>query len=267
MKALALHPWDVTPAEARQIQLQLRTRWERSDRLPPLRRVAGADVALDLHRRRAIGGVIVYSFPDLTEIERATADRPLTFPYVPGLLSFRETPVLLAAFERLQHEPDLIFYDGHGYSHPRRFGIACHLGVLLDRPTVGCAKSLLIGTHAEPPRRAGQWTPLIDFPKGQDGDAETIGAVLCTCDSVKPIYISQGHRISLERAIELARAVCDGYRIPRPTREADHFVEAVKRGDWPVRRPSDVRQAPLGFAQDRQGKLFPTPGKNSERTS
>lgn len=229
MKALALHPWKVTPAEARQIQLELRARMERDDRLPALRLVAGADVALDLRRGRAIGGVIVYHLPEMLEVERATASRPLTFPYVPGLLSFREIPVLLAAFERLRAEPDLIFYDGQGYAHPRRFGIACHLGVLLDRPTIGCAKSRLIGTHREPARAAGSWVPLVDA-------GEVIGAVLRTREGVKPIYVSPGHRISLARAIEWTQAVSDGYRIPRPTREADHFVEAVKRGEWPARR-------------------------------
>ena len=241
MKALALHGWDVPPGEARRIQLQLRERMEREDRLPPLRWVAGADVAFELRRRRgscsgsgrAIAGVIVYSFPELAEVERATAERPLTFPYVPGLLSFREAPALLAAFERLRCEPDLIFCDGHGYAHPRRFGIACHLGVLLDRPTVGCAKSRLTGWHREPARKAGGWAPLMDLSGGRRG--ETIGATLRTRDDVRPIYVSPGHRVSLARAIELVLAVCDGYRIPRPTREADHYVEAVKRGDWPRR--------------------------------
>ena len=223
MKALELHRWDVTPAEALKIQLELRKRVELKDRLPELRYVAGADVALDLERKHAVGGVIVYTFPGLVEVERVAAERGLTFPYVPGLLSFRESPVLIEAFERLRHEPDLIFYDGHGYSHPRRFGITCHLGVLLDRPTIGCAKSRLIGTHAEPASAAGRWTPL------RDGE-ETIGAVLRTRDSVQPIYVSQGHRVSLERTVELVLAVCDGYRVPKPTREADHFVEAAKRG-------------------------------------
>ncbi len=229
MKGLVLHNWNVGPAEARQIQLDLRQRMERTDRLPPIRWVAGADVALDLERPRTsvgrgIAGVIVYSFPELIEVERATAEGPLQFPYIPGLLSFRETPLLLGAFERLRIEPDLIFYDGHGYAHPRRFGIACHLGVLLDRPTVGCAKSRLVGTHAEPALKAGSTTFLMD-------DGEIVGMVLRTRKDVKPIYVTQGHRISLERAVEFVQAVCDGYRIPRPTREADRFAEAVKRGE------------------------------------
>jgi deoxyribonuclease V len=222
MKALRLHRWNVTPREAARIQLRLRERVELKDRLPRIETVAGADVALDLRRGRAIAGVIVYRFPEMAEIERVSAERRLTFPYVPGLLSFREIPVLLKAFARLRHAPDVIFYDGHGYAHPRRFGIACHLGVLLERPTIGCAKSILVGTAEEPSRKAGAWAPLVDH-------GEVVGAVLRTREAVKPVYISQGHRISLERAIELARAVSDGFRIPKPTREADHFVEAVKR--------------------------------------
>lgn len=222
MQVRKLHRWKVTPARARQIQMELRRRVIRSDRLPPVRRVAGADVAFDLQRGRAFAGVILYSFPELRELERVCAERPLEFPYVPGLLSFREAPALLAAFERLRGEPDVIFIDGHGYAHPRRFGIACHLGVLLGKATVGCAKSLLIGTHAEPPLAAGKWTPL------SDGE-ELVGAVVRTRAAVKPIYVSQGHRVSLRRAVELALAVCDGYRIPKPTREADHFVEETKR--------------------------------------
>ncbi len=222
MKALALHRWDVSPAEARSLQTELRGRVELRDRLPCLRRVAGADVAFDLDRGHAIAGVVVYSFPALEEIERAFAIRPLEFPYVPGLLSFREAPALLEAFSRLRYEPDLIFCDGHGYAHPRRFGIACHLGVLLDRPSIGCAKSRLIGAHAEPVRRAGSCAPLEEA-------GEQIGVVLRTRNGVRPIYVSVGHRISLERAIELVRAVCDGFRIPLPTREADHYVAALKR--------------------------------------
>lgn len=238
MKTLRLHRWDVTPAEARHIQTKLRPRVELRDSLPRLERVAGADVAFDVRRGRAIAGVIVYRLADLAELERVTSTRPLTFPYVPGLLSFREAPALLAAFARLRHIPDVIFVDGQGYAHPRRFGIACHLGVLLDRPTVGCAKSRLIGEHAEPAHRAGSWTPLTDA-------GEVIGAVLRTRAGAKPIYVSVGHRVSLERAVALVLQVTDGFRIPRPTREADHFVAGVKRGDWrPPRTASRQRIAP-----------------------
>lgn len=223
MKALQLHPWRVTPAEARRIQSELRGRVERRDRIGAVRLIAGADVALDLVRHRAIAGVIVFRFPSLEEVERASAVRPLTFPYVPGLLSFREAPALLAAFARLRSMPDLLFFDGHGYAHPRRLGIACHLGLLLDRPSIGCAKSLLIGEHRPPALAAGSRAGLRDA-------GETIGVALRTRTGVKPVYISTGHRISLERAAEFALAACDGLRIPRPTRLADHFVEACKRG-------------------------------------
>ncbi len=173
MKARVLHRWNVTIAEARAIQIALRERMELHDRFQRLRYVAGADLAfeqsepitwkhgLKASSGRAIAGVVLYKFPELEEVERVSAVRPLRFPYVPGLLSFREAPTLLAAFARLRHAPDLIFIDGHGYAHPRRFGIASHLGVLLDRPTIGVAKSLLIGTNDEPDAKAGSWAPLL----------------------------------------------------------------------------------------------------------
>src|SRR6185437_6846999 len=141
MEYLRLHRWRVTPREAARIQLRIRERLELTDRLPRIRTMAGADLAYDAKRNRAIAGVVVYHYPEMEEIERVWAESPITFPYVPGLLSFREMPALLKVFSRVRNAPDLIFYDGHGYAHPRRFGIACHLGVLLDRPTIGCAKS------------------------------------------------------------------------------------------------------------------------------
>ncbi len=223
---MRLHRWRVTPREAARIQLRMRERVELADRLPRIRCVAGADLAYDVARNRAIAGVVIYKFPEMEEIERVWAESPITFPYVPGLLSFREIPALLKVFRRVRHAPDLIFYDGHGYAHPRRFGIACHLGVLLDRPTIGCAKSLLVGTHGDLPRRAGSWTLL------RDGD-EILGAVLRTRDAIHPIYVTQGHRISLQTAVKFVPAVLDGYRIPRPTRDADRFVAAVKRSEYP----------------------------------
>lgn len=224
MKARLLHPWNVTPAEARHIQTELRPHVELRDRLRKVRLIAGADVALDAERKLAIAGVIVFRFPGLEIVERASAVRPLTFPYVPGLLTFREAPALLAAFAKLRSSPDLLFFDGHGYAHPRRFGIACHLGLLLDRPSIGCAKSLLIGEHKPPAQAAGSRAPLRH-------DGEIVGAALRTRRGVQPVFISIGHRISLDRAVEFALAASDGFRIPRPTRLADHFVEACKRGE------------------------------------
>ncbi len=222
MTARALHSWQVTPAEARRIQNELRGRVETRDRLGRVRLVAGADMALDLAGQRAIAGVITFRLPDFDEVERAAVVCPLRFPYVPGLLSFREAPALLEAFAQLRHTPDLLFVDGHGYAHPRRFGIACHLGLWLDRPAIGCAKSLLIGEHRAPAGKAGSRAPLRH-------DGEIIGTVLRTRDGVNPVYVSVGHRISLRRAVEFTLVACDGFRIPRPTRLADQFVAARKR--------------------------------------
>ncbi len=232
MEARHLHRWDVSPAEAREIQNQLRNELVLQDRIGPIEHVAGADCAFRLEepgawregRGTALAGVIVYAFPQMREVERASAELPLRFPYIPGLLSFREIPVLLAAFERLRKAPDVILYDGHGFAHPRRLGIASHLGIVLDIPSIGVAKSVLTGEYREPPKTAGKSSPLTDPKTG-----EVIGAVLRTVSGVRPVFVSQGHRISLERAIRLTAAVCDGYRIPRPTREADHWVRELKK--------------------------------------
>ena len=236
------HRWDVAPAEAREIQQELRTHWKGGDAFGAIRTVAGLDASFVLtgsqalkkpasrwnrlrEANRAIGCVVMYRFPEMEELERAYAILPLDFPYVPGLLSFREIPVLLAALRKLQTMPDLLFCDAQGYAHPRRMGLASHLGVVLDRPSIGCAKSLLIGTHKALPQKAGSWTPLMDEKVG----GERIGAVVRTRTAVRPIYVSQGHRVSLETSIRLTLAVTDGYRIPRPTRDADHFAGETKR--------------------------------------
>jgi len=233
MQAVVPHRWDLTPQEAARLQLEMRGRLKKEKDFGAIRTVAGADIALSRRGREAIGyaGVIVYSFPDLKEIERQSAQRPLTFPYVPGLLVFREGPALLDAFARLRTEPDLLLFDAHGYSHPRRFGLACHLSVVMDKPGIGVAKSLLVGDYREPPDRVGAWTPLVDA-------RETIGAVLRTRKGVQPVFISIGHRVNLEAAVELALACTDGTRIPKPTREADHFVEQLKRGGAPEAPPA-----------------------------
>jgi deoxyribonuclease V len=236
------HPWKLSPGEARRIQEQLRTFWQGDDALGEIRTVAGLDASFVLvgsqalkkrpnrwnqlkDANRAIGCVVMYRFPEMQELERVHAVLPLEFPYVPGLLSFREIPVLLEALRKLRAGPDLLFCDAHGYAHPRRFGLASHLGVILDRPSIGCAKSILVGTHGKLPAKAGSWTPLID----PTNDDEQIGAVVRTRAEVRPIYVSQGHRISLQSAVRLTLAVSDGYRIPRPTRDADHYAGEIKR--------------------------------------
>ncbi len=221
------HPWDVTPAQARQIQERLRSRVIREDRLPPVvRRVAGIDIGFEADGRIARAAIVVLSYPDLEPLECRIARRPTDFPYVPGLLSFREVPVALDAWARLQSRPDLILCDGQGYAHPRRFGLACHLGVLLDRPTIGVAKSRLVGSHAPLPEARGSQVPLCD------GDEE-IGCVLRTRTAVRPLYVSVGHRISLASACRWVLRCAPRYRLPETTRWADRL--ASRRGRWTCR--------------------------------
>ena len=222
MKPKLRSRWNLTPREAMRLQERLRRRVVLQDRFDAIRTVAGADLAFDPATDTAFAGVIVYRFPELMEIERRTARRKLRFPYVPGLLSFRESPILMAALARLRNEPDLILIDGHGRAHPRLFGIACHIGVLFDKPAIGCGKSLLVGEFRDPGKRAGSTSPLVFHD-------EVVGTVLRTRDGVKPIFVTQGHRVSLETAVRLVRACVDGFRIPKPTREADHYVRDLRR--------------------------------------
>lgn len=232
MRYRELHRWDVSPADAARIQTELRERLVLRDDFQEIQVIAGADVSVEKEAAEGYAGVIAYSFPELREIERQSAARKLTFPYIPGLLIFREGPVLLEAFAALECEPDLIIFDGQGLAHQRRLGIASHMGILLDRPTIGCAKSVLVGKYQEPGQEVGAQSPLVD--KG-----EVVGAALRTRTGVQPVFVSQGHRISLKTAIEVVLKCLDGYRIPKPTREADHFVEAVKRErSAPGRPPS-----------------------------
>ena len=206
-----LHPWEMTPAEARQIQNELRNQVISQDRFGDIKTVAGVDLGFKKDIARA--SVVVLSFPELQLIDGVLVESPVPFPYIPGLLSFRETPPLLKAFDQLNTEPDLIIADGQGIAHPRRFGIASHLGLILDRPTVGCAKSRLWGRHKQPNDEAGSIEYLYD--KG-----EIIGAAVRTRSNVNVVYVSVGHRISLDSAIWLTLACCRRYRLPETTRYA-----------------------------------------------
>jgi deoxyribonuclease V len=230
MKPVLRTNWNLTPRQAMRLQERLREQVVLEDRLDRVQFVAGTDLAFDSETDMAFAGVIVYRFPELEEVERRSACRRLRFPYVPGLLSFRESPVLLAAFRLLRTEPDVVLVDGHGLAHPRRFGIACHLGLLLGKPTIGCAKSLLVGEHPEPGIRAGCTAP-------HTLDGEQVGVVLRTRDRVKPIYVTQGHRVSLATAVELVHGCLDGFRMPKPTREADHFVRSLRQAYQESLRP------------------------------
>jgi len=211
------HPWDVTPAQARAIQDELRGYVSTVDRLGPVRHVAGVDVGFEDKGTTTRAAVAVLRYPDLELVEHHIARVPTTFPYVPGLLSFREIPAVLEALAQLTIVPDLVLCDGQGLAHPRRLGIACHLGVLLDRPTIGVAKSRLIGTHAEVPQTKGGWVPLMD-------GEEVIGAVLRTRTGVKPVYVSPGHRVSLETAVDYVMGCLTRYRLPETTRWADRLA-------------------------------------------
>lgn len=210
-----IHRWDLSPKEAIALQWELAGRVRREDDQGRWRTVAGVDVGVRHGVARA--AVVVLTYPALQEVARAVAEAPVAFPYVPGLLSFREAPVALAALAQLETLPDVLIFDGQGYAHPRRLGIASHVGVLLDWPTVGCAKSRLCGQHREPGVAVGSQMPLMD------GD-ECIGAVLRTRWAVRPVYVSVGHRVSLESAVALVLACSVGYRLPEPIRRAHRLA-------------------------------------------
>ncbi len=217
MKISNEHPWEVSPAEARQIQEDLRPRVEIGDRLPEIKTVAGVDVGLEEKGRTVRAAIAVLSFPALEPVEQAIARVPTRFPYIPGLLSFRELPGVLAALDRLRYLPDLLLCDGQGYAHPRRFGIACHLGVLTDLPSIGVGKSRLTGRFESPGPAKGDWSPLLD-------GEETIGAVLRSRAGVRPLYVSIGHRVSLETAIRLTLACTTRFKLPETTRAAHRLA-------------------------------------------
>lgn len=230
--------WPTTLAEATRIQQLLRQQVVTHDDLGPIRSVAGVDAGYEGDIARAV--VVVLAFPSLEPLEYSIARRPAPLPYIPGFLSFREGPAVLAALAELRNKPDLLICDGQGIAHPRRLGIASHIGVLADIPAIGCAKSLLIGRHAPVPDERGAYVPLTD--KG-----ETIGAVLRTRSGTKPVYVSVGHRIGLEHAIELVMACTTRYRLPETTRAADGLAS---HGRIPV-----VVQRPTADEPDQQKLL------------
>lgn len=220
MKISQRHAWSLTVDEARKIQENLRHEVITEDKLKePVQYVAGVDMGFEADGTISRAAVAVLSFPDLQLQETSLARRPTTFPYIPGFLSFREIPAVLDALEKIKTIPDLILCDGQGIAHPRRFGIACHLGVIVDIPTIGVAKSLLVGKHEDLPETRGSCQPLID--KG-----ETIGVVLRTRTKVKPLYISSGHRISLPTAIDYVLRCTTKYRLPETTRIADKLASS-----------------------------------------
>ncbi len=215
--ARALHSWSVLPAEAIAIQRRLASRVRPTGRVRRLRLVAGADLAFSKDKSTCIAGVVVWDVKLQEVVERQVVRRAVRFPYVPGLLSFREAPALIAALRKISCEPDAFMFDGQGYAHPRRFGLACHVGVQLERPSFGCAKSVLTGKYDMPDEAFGSISPLVD------GD-ECVGMAVRTRQRVKPVYVSVGHRLSLSSAVDITLACCTRYRLPEPTRLADQLV-------------------------------------------
>jgi len=218
------HRWDLSVEAALRLQRRLAATVDTGARLARVRLVAGADAAYHQDGERLVAAVVVIGLPGLEVVEQASAEGRVTFPYVPGLFGFREAPIVLRACRRLRARPDVLVCDGQGIAHPRRFGLACHLGYCLDLPTVGCAKSRLAGEHGPVAARRGSWSWLRD-------GSERLGVVLRTRDAVRPVYVSPGWAIGFRDARALVLGTSAGYRLPEPTRRANLLVNALRRGE------------------------------------
>ena len=213
MRVQELHEWEVSAARAREIQVSLAKQVISEDEVITPRLIAGIDISAPDAQGLARGAVVVLRYPESSIVEVKVAEGKITFPYIPGLLSFRESPLILAACEKLCSDPDLVLIDGQGIAHPRRFGLASHVGLLLDLPAIGCAKSILCGQHRPVGEEAGSHAELLD-------NGELVGAALRTKSGVKPLYVSVGHKIDLASALQWVIRCCRGYRLPEPTRLA-----------------------------------------------
>lgn len=221
MEPAPLHPWTLTSDEAVAVQTELAARVDTATPLGSVDTLAGCDIAYDPASNSVFAAVVVVRLNDMAEVERAVVREEVTFPYVPGLLSFRECPPILSAFTRLRRPPRVLMLDGQGIAHPRRFGLACHLGLWLDIPTIGCAKTWLFGEHDEVGPTAGDTTPLTHAE-------EVIGAVVRTADGVRPCFVSPGHKCDVPSAVAVVKAVLGGYRHPVPTRLAHMAANAAR---------------------------------------
>jgi deoxyribonuclease V len=230
-----LHRWDLPPEEARLVQAGLKERLRLEWDGRPVRTVAGVDVSIGQDRARA--AIVSLSYPDLAPLDASVADAPLVFPYIPGLLAFREGPAVLAAWEALRHKADLLMFDGQGIAHPRGIGIASQMGLWLDRPTIGVAKSRLYGRHDEPGPERGDWTPLLE-PRAP---GRVIGAVLRTRPRSNPLFISPGHLMDTPAALQFVMACLSGYRLPETTR----WAHRVAGGEAIPKPGGDAEQARL----------------------
>lgn len=220
MDPIIIHPWNLNEAEALALQQQLASKVIKEDMINQVNLVAGVDVAYAKESDKLVAAIVILNAATLEVIETTTAEDTAQFPYIPGLFSFRELPPLIKAFANLKNTPDLVVCDGQGYAHPRRFGLACHLGIIFDVPTIGCGKTRLLGEHQEPDAERGAVAPLID-------NGEVIGNVLRTQTDINPIYVSIGHRISLTTACDWILRLSPKYRLPETTRQADQLVNTT----------------------------------------
>lgn len=225
MRSRRLHTWDVTPAEAVRLQGTLRRGIVSRDEVPrEVRTVAAMDVSYDRRSPWVYAAVVVLRVPAFEVADQAVVRSRARFPYLPGLLSFREAPAGLLAWARLRTRPDCLLCDGHGYAHPRRFGLACHFGLLVDLPTIGCAKSVLVGQYREPGQRKGSLSDLVH-------EDEIVGAAVRTRDATSPVFVSAGHRVSLATAVATVLSCSPRYRIPEPIRQAHALVNRIRIAD------------------------------------
>lgn len=228
MKTKALHNWNLSYSRAREVQADLACKVEFAPLKKSPKLIAGIDCAFSKDGKRIFAAVVLLRLPQFELAETVSASRKVTFPYIPGLLSFREAPVCLAAVEKLQNQPDVFMIDGQGIAHPRQLGLAAHLGLFLDRPTIGCAKSRLTGTYEEPPLEKGAYSLLKEEKGKQNTQPETIGAVVRTRTNVKPVFVSVGHKCLLEDATRVVLECAVRYRLPEPTRLAHQAVSRLK---------------------------------------
>jgi deoxyribonuclease V len=228
---IKLHNWNLSYSRARELQTELSGKVQFTPLKKKPQLVAGLDCAFSKDGEKIIAAVVLLRLPQFELVETVSASRKVTFPYIPGLLSFREAPVCLAAVEKLQRQPDVFIIDGQGIAHPRRLGLAAHLGLFLDKPTIGCAKSRLTGTYEEPSLEKGAFSPLKDEKVKQNARSEIIGAVLRTRTNVKPVFVSVGNKCLLEDAIRVVLDCAVKYRLPEPTRLAHQTVSKLKLED------------------------------------
>ncbi|MFC1715680.1 deoxyribonuclease V [Candidatus Poribacteria bacterium] len=221
MKYLELHSWDLQYSEAVKVQRELKDRLILKAPRMDLRLVAGADVSYSKGSDVFFSSVVVFEMPDMKIVEESTAKGRVDFPYIPGLLSFREAPVLIKAFEGLKNIPDMIIFDGQGIAHPRGIGLASHMGLVLDCSSIGCAKKILVGDHDPVGNEVGDYSPLVF----QDN---VVGAALRTRKNVKPVFISPGHKMDMPSAVETVMKTCRGYKLPEPTRQAHLSVNRFR---------------------------------------